>query len=277
VAGRIRSIKPETLDDEVAAALSDGAWRLWVSMWCLADDFGNCRAGDRYLAASVWQDTSRKVAATLRELADSGLVTVYTVNGQTYAHVCGWEKHQRMDNAGKPRVPGPEQADSTTCTPFRGESPRVAASVGDLPLDHRPPTTDHRPPNIAQAAPERVLVSVPAAPRFDLDALYAAYPRKEGKARGMAKLRAIVSTDADYSRHKQAIANLIARIARDAIEAQYVPHFSTWVAGKWLDYADGIPPSTRGTAQPQSSAPGPAPNPASRRSMSDVLREKGLA
>ena len=54
MAGRIRSIKPELLEDEKAAALSDAAWRLFVSSWLLADDYGCFRAGPRYLAALVW-------------------------------------------------------------------------------------------------------------------------------------------------------------------------------------------------------------------------------
>ena len=59
MAGRIRTIKPELLEDEVASSLSDSAWRLFVSSWLLADDHGNFRAGRRYLAASVWQDTTK--------------------------------------------------------------------------------------------------------------------------------------------------------------------------------------------------------------------------
>src|SRR5262245_7420959 len=112
MAGRIRSIKPEVLDDENACALSDSSWRLWVSMWVLADDFGNCRAAERYLAAQVWQDTSRRLAANLRELLRDRLV-LYESGGQVYAHINGWEKHQRVDNAGHPRVPGPSEDAST--------------------------------------------------------------------------------------------------------------------------------------------------------------------
>ena len=59
MAGRIRSIKPELLDDEVAAGLSDAAWRLFVSSWILADDHGCFRAGARYLAPQGWPDTRR--------------------------------------------------------------------------------------------------------------------------------------------------------------------------------------------------------------------------
>ena len=117
MSGRIRSIKPEILEDEECAALSDEAWRMWVSLWCLADDHGNVRAGDRYLAAQVWQDTARspRVAAILRELQRAHRVEIYIYGERCdrYLHVRNWEKHQRLDNAGKPKVPGPSDAGAT--------------------------------------------------------------------------------------------------------------------------------------------------------------------
>jgi hypothetical protein len=141
MAGRIRSIKPEVLDDELAARLSDEAWRLWVSTWVLADDHGNIRAGDRYLAASVWQDTSRDVSRPLKELVDAGFLSAYAVRGQRYAHINGWENGQRVDNAGKPRVPVPSEDDGTWNQQLsglfaysRGNPPQSSATQQKLPL-----------------------------------------------------------------------------------------------------------------------------------------------
>ena len=110
---RIRSIKPEVLEDEVAVGLGDRAWRLWVSSWVLADDYGNLRAHDRYLAANVWQDTSAEVEASRNELISTGRWVPYAVRGQRYVHIRGWEKHQRITNAGKQLIPGPEADDGS--------------------------------------------------------------------------------------------------------------------------------------------------------------------
>jgi len=135
VSGRIRTIKPEVLDDEVAASLSDAAWRLWVSSWVLADDGGNLRAGSKFLAAQVWQDTSRDVEPALMELFKAGRFTPYSVGGQRYVHINNWERHQRVDNAGKPRVPPMSEDDGTwfqeltsRFAEIRREPPRVSAS-----------------------------------------------------------------------------------------------------------------------------------------------------
>ena len=165
MAGRIRSIKPEVLDDDVAAGLSDTAWRLWVSLWVLADDHGDVRASAKYLAASVWQDTGRDAGTPLQELIDKGRVHPYAVQGQRYVRIHAWERHQRVDNRGRPRVPTPEEDDGTwnraLAGDLRGDSPRTSANLGESrrfaatrarararsPRDHRPrpPTTDHRP------------------------------------------------------------------------------------------------------------------------------------
>jgi hypothetical protein len=141
MAGRIRSLKPEVLDDETNASLSDGAWRLWISMWMLADDHGGVRAAERYLAANVWQDTTREVGPILEELIAKGRVEAYSVGGQRYVRVTDWAKHQRIDNAGKPRVPTPDEDDGTwnqelgrVFAESRGEAPRNAEGLDGSPL-----------------------------------------------------------------------------------------------------------------------------------------------
>lgn len=155
MSGRIRTIKPEILEDDVACSMSDAAWRLWVSSWTLADDHGNLRASARYLAAQVWQDTGRDVQPIIDELIACGRFEPYAVNGQRYVHIKNWEKHQRVDNAGKERVPRPDSDDGSwgTSSPRLAESlrepPRVSANLGDSPLRARAPSPtsdpDHDP------------------------------------------------------------------------------------------------------------------------------------
>ncbi len=159
MAGRIRTIKPELLEDEKIADLSDAAWRLFVASWLLADDYGNARAGARYLAANVWQDTGKaEVAkAALAELVRAQRVLVYEVGGEPYLTIPTWKRHQRIDNASKPRVPGPPtniQEVSRRFAETLGESPRAQAALEKSPLDHRPPTNDLRVEGAADAAAE---------------------------------------------------------------------------------------------------------------------------
>jgi hypothetical protein len=171
VSGRIRSIKPEVAEDEIAVGLTDAAWRMWVTSWVQADDFGNLRASERGLAASVWQDTTRDARTPLLELIAKGRFEPYSVNGQHYVHIHAWEKHQRIDNARKrARLPSPDEDDGVWKQVLagevawpRGELGDFAASLGGIPLARapahlaagpRPPTSDpdQRPPTPAPSA-----------------------------------------------------------------------------------------------------------------------------
>ncbi len=106
---RIRSIKPEILEDEATAGLTSDAWRVFVSMFVIADDHGNLRADPDWLACQIfWKSKpSRDIRESLATLSEK-LVLFYSVGGQRYASIRNWKKHQRVDHPGKPAVPGPE-------------------------------------------------------------------------------------------------------------------------------------------------------------------------
>ena len=109
--GRIRTIKPEILEDQKAAALPHDTWRLFVSLLLLADDYGNLSAHPaQILGAAFWAHDDADVPRMLRELVEADLVQLYTVRRQRFAHIVGWKKHQKVDHPGKPLFPGPDQA-----------------------------------------------------------------------------------------------------------------------------------------------------------------------
>jgi len=158
MAGRIRSIKPELLEDELASGLKDAAWRLYVSSWLLADDHGRFRAGLKALASNVWQDTTKEGHAekALNELTAKGFLRLYEVEGQRYAEIKprAWRAHQRIDHPGKPRVPAPCEYDnldavSRPLSENIRDSRELSDSLGPRAHagDLRPPTSDLRPTN----------------------------------------------------------------------------------------------------------------------------------
>jgi hypothetical protein len=113
MAGRIRSLKPETLDNARTAGLSDTAFRLFVALILEADDHGNGYGDARRLRAKVWwaAEPVRTIDEALAEVEAAGLVRRYEVKGQAYVSLLGWQEHQRVDKPGKPRVPGPDAVD----------------------------------------------------------------------------------------------------------------------------------------------------------------------
>jgi len=164
---RIRTIKPEILEDEKTAALSNGAWRLFASAIVLADDHGYLRGSPQWLhSQAFWGvpgETVAKVKSYLDELTRARLLIAYTVRAQAYLAIRTWTRHQRISNAGKPHCPGPEGSDP----PTSDDSPRVAANCGETPLDLRPPTTDpdHRPRPRPPLAPSSSSSPPASAPR----------------------------------------------------------------------------------------------------------------
>jgi hypothetical protein len=119
---RIRSIKPEWLDDEAMVSVSDAARVMTVALILLADDHGRGRSNEMMMAGRVFpMDGARgpeKVREALRELSRMGFVTLYEVRGQSYYAIRNWEKHQKVDKPGKPRVPSPEEGEITGVHPI---------------------------------------------------------------------------------------------------------------------------------------------------------------
>lgn len=113
--GRIRTLKPEWLDDEGLASCSDAARLLSAGLVLLADDHGNGRANLLYLASHVWSygdahETLTKASGALGELERIRFVRLYEVGGQRYFSIRNWQKHQKVQHPSKPRVPTPDQA-----------------------------------------------------------------------------------------------------------------------------------------------------------------------
>lgn len=71
----------------------------------------------------------------------------------------------------------------------------------------------------------------------DLESAYSLYPRKEGKARGLALLKASVKTPSDWSDLQTAVLAFRRHLEANKTEAQFIPHFKTWAAS-WRDWLD---------------------------------------
>lgn len=147
---RIRTIKPEFLEDELIGQVSDEARLLSLSLLLLADDYGNGRANPIFIASKVWayhEGSARKASLAMTELESIGFVRLYSVNGQSYFHIRNWDKHQRVDRPGKPLAPSIDEAEETEQSQgsihFHAKDRVSAANVReshatdlDLDLDH---------------------------------------------------------------------------------------------------------------------------------------------
>lgn len=115
MSGRIRTIKPELLEDSKTASLNHDEWRLFVSLLLVADDHGNFRANPSLLEGLVFHSRAPReaLASLLATLSDVGLVVLYDAGGQKYGSIVNWAKHQKVDKPSKPKIPGPYDPLST--------------------------------------------------------------------------------------------------------------------------------------------------------------------
>lgn len=116
MAGRIRSIKPDWLEDELMATASSDARVLSIALILEADDYGNGRCpmalGSRVFpprgeSQSELARPYRVFREALAKLCEIRFCSTYQVDGQTYFTIRNWSKHQKVDHPGKPQVPPP--------------------------------------------------------------------------------------------------------------------------------------------------------------------------
>lgn len=181
MAGRIRSLKPEILEDEKTAALSNLEWRLFVSLFLIADDYGNLRGDPAYVRGQVlWAtgESRETVGEALGTLSGLSLLSRYTVRGQSYYHISGWDKHQKVEKPGKPRMPGPDQSDPDSLCVItvdsresREESPGPRETLSP---DLRSPISDLRPEYLspARAIPPTTVPAPSPGPVPSLDSIW---------------------------------------------------------------------------------------------------------
>lgn len=144
MSGRIRTIKPELLEDAVTAGLSDTAFRLFIGCILLADDYGRLRFEPAWVRVQVlWKRpvSDEVFDEAFAELA--ALIVGYEVKGQAYGAIRNWEKHQKVSHKGKPRIPPPPEILAKPS----GDSPEILRpDLRPGNIDQGPPTRDHAPP-----------------------------------------------------------------------------------------------------------------------------------
>lgn len=126
---RIRTVKPEWLEDDRLLKASSDARVLSIALILLSDDHGRGRL-NLAAAARVFPLAPATFDEALAELAP-WFVHEYTVRGQRYFEICNWTKHQKVDRPSKPRVPGPDEVDDLD-EPSRDSRDSIASPSRDL-------------------------------------------------------------------------------------------------------------------------------------------------
>lgn len=131
-------------------ALSDFQFRLWAYLITYVDDYGRGSADPEILKGFVFprrkRVTESDIEKALAELAGTGCILLYKVDGESYFYFPNWGEHQRIQTK-KSRFPEPpdftdnshDSADidsnSPNVTVNHGESPWVTVGHRDSPTE----------------------------------------------------------------------------------------------------------------------------------------------
>jgi len=109
---RNRMIRPEFWSDEKIAKLSDRAKLLFIGMWNFADDEGRIRYNPVYIRSCIfpYADISAKIMQKIMiEVEGQNLINIYVVNGETYAEIKNFKKHQVINRPQPSKIPTPDK------------------------------------------------------------------------------------------------------------------------------------------------------------------------
>lgn len=148
---RIRTIKPEFFTSPDTAKISHTGRLVYISMWTLADDYGRGELNMLQIRASAFpehdpwldevlnqimeeaaknlgkevQSKSNAFQILVEEVLTAYEVTVYTNKGRTYYSIPSWDTHQKTQRKSKPKIPTPDDPESTPNQP-KHHTPKTA-------------------------------------------------------------------------------------------------------------------------------------------------------
>lgn len=121
-----RMIKDSIRTSKSVNMMSDFQFRLWVYLITYVDDYGRGSADPEILKGFVFPRrkgvTEATIEKALADLANSGSILLYDVDGESYFCFPNWGDHQRIQTK-KSKYPAPDDGNPRKATVSHGESP----------------------------------------------------------------------------------------------------------------------------------------------------------
>lgn len=106
-----RIIKESIRTSKKVSNLSDFQFRFWIYLITYVDDYGRGSADPEILRGFVFPRrkgiTEEQISQALQALANSGMINLYEVDGESYFCFPNWETHQQV-RAKKSKFPAPD-------------------------------------------------------------------------------------------------------------------------------------------------------------------------
>lgn len=113
---RIRTIKPEFWTDEKLTECSLNARLLFIGLWNFSDDYGNLQRSSKKIKMQVFPADQVDCEPLILDLITHGVLTEYSVNGEKFLHIKGFNKHQIVNRPSKSVIPPPPLSEYSLST-----------------------------------------------------------------------------------------------------------------------------------------------------------------
>ena len=152
-----RIIKESIRTSKSVNALSDFQFRVWLYLITYVDDYGRGSADPEILKGFVFPRrkgvTEAQISKALSDLANTGMIRLYEVDGDSYLCFPNWSDHQRIQ-AKKKKFPEPEES-----TASHRESPCVTVSHRESPPESESESESNpNPKDSSEPSPEPVIL-----------------------------------------------------------------------------------------------------------------------
>jgi len=255
VAGRIRSVKPEWIEDEKMVLASPAARTMSIGLILLADDYGRGVGNRDLIVSRVFPAHHREGHEALEELLRMGFIRFYEVRDQIFFEIVNWDKHQKVQHPGKPRVPAPSEG--------FWKVPETLTNVPEILMPDHDHDHDHDQERDPHAPPPQLSLRTPSPAKkkngvhrslvspSQLTELYEFYPRKQDRANGIRAAKKAIRTVEDYEACRKTLVGLAqAWKGTPPEERKFLPYFSTYVNGRrWEDEEQPRPDGAPKTAE----------------------------
>ena len=234
---RARNIKPGFFRNADLAELPYEARLLFVGLWTIADREGRLEDRPKQIKMEIFPADNLDCDQLLNDLASTGMVVRYEVEGKRYLQVTNFGKHQNPHKDEKQStIPAPGLPDAST---VQAPGKDDASTVGILLI-----------PDSLLLIPEENPCSPSASASADdgFASFWKLYPNKVAKPQALKAWKKIKPAG-------QMLADLMAGLDRQKAGeqwqkdgGQFIPHPASWLnARRWEDEA---PPSADNTAAP---------------------------
>lgn len=218
-----RMIKESIRTSKTVNALTDFQFRLWLYLITYVDDYGRGSADPELLKGLVFPRrkgaTESQIRDALSVLANTGMITLYDVDGESYFYFPKWGEHQRIQSKyskyPEPPAETPEKGASRKVTESHGKSRTEEEVQEEVEIQVQPQADDAR------------------AGADGFERFWAAYPRKDKKKEARQVWDKLKPSEDLLQTMLAAIEEQ--KRGRNWIEG-YIPQPPTWLRGeRWTD------------------------------------------